>query len=372
MDMTFINIIRDVEKKCGVHVALSEAVRFAVPDEIKRLIKNGAEVNARREKGLVPLMFATDQRCAQILIDHGAAINAQDDEGRTPLIRFLAGGLFRPAKAEAYVKFLLEAGAKPEIVAKDGTTAFTLAQKKYGCRVAGLLTPPGEVPAEAENISDRQSCRDWTNEWVYYCPYDLDAAAALQRLRQEAFLRGEYRLPGDELAEMDDKSLEASSPSIDKLRKLTAIAKALDQEMTQIGADTADSQKRTAEMESFLDKADRDGYAAAVKSTMGPNAQRPKTIEEALERAGEAGTRSILDIDHLADAGEFGAAAPLGQTELHRLFGTLEPTLQMAQAAQLDGRLEDCVHGCWSAVYFPVYLEGEPHQYVFIGRSGEC
>jgi hypothetical protein len=369
---TLIRLIRDFEKTRGVPTASKEAVRYSLLEEVKRLIANGADVNAKGENGVVALMLATDRKCAQILLDHGADVNAQDQYGRTPLIGFLMG-LDRPARAEAYVKFLLKAGARAEIAANDGTTAFTLAREKYGPRVADLLTPPGGVPQDAKNAPERQPRGSWTafNEWTYYCPYDSDAEAALQRLRQEVFLRGEYSLPGDELAEMDDKSLESNPPSVDKLRKLVAIGKALDQAMTQIGADTADSQKRTRELESFLDKAEQDGYTAAVRTTFGPNVPRPKTIEEALERADEAGTRSILDIDHVADAPASGVATPLVQSELIRLFGTGEPTLQMAQSAQSDGRLGDCVHGCWSAVYFRVYLEGKPHQYVFVGRSGE-
>jgi ankyrin repeat protein len=52
------------------------------------LIDHGADVNSKDKNGQTPLMLATTVEHAQLLIDHGADINAKNKKGETPLISF--------------------------------------------------------------------------------------------------------------------------------------------------------------------------------------------------------------------------------------------------------------------------------------------
>jgi hypothetical protein len=365
--------IRKFEETHGVPAALSYAVQFSVIEEVERLIANGADVNGRTQHGTTALMSALDRKIARILIEHGADVNARDPKGRTPLMGYLMM-LDSPARAEAYVKFLLKSGADPSIVADDGTTAFDLAREKYGPRVANLLVPPGASEVDAQLGKDKPSPSKadvpiMPGGWTYYWPYNPDAQAALLELREDVFRRGDYTLFGGILAELDDESLKDISPDVGGLRKMVALAKGLDEAFADIGADTSDSTKRTREMETFIDKIEEEGFASAAKAFFKEKASKqPRSIDEALELAEEAGTQSILDIERIGETPECGVATPLSQAELIELFGTTEPTLEMAKDAEIDLQ---SLRERGMAVYFSVYSEGKPVQYVFAGNSGD-
>lgn len=147
--------IRDLERSGRHTTALAEAVRWSLKNEVSRLVESGVDVNAKTEQGSVALMLCTNTRIAQILLQQGADVNVRDTKGQTPLIRFLKM-LVSPTRAEAYVRLLLKAGAQPDVEAHDGTSAFQLAQKKYGPRVADLLTPPAQADAE-DTLSPRRA-----------------------------------------------------------------------------------------------------------------------------------------------------------------------------------------------------------------------
>jgi hypothetical protein len=69
---------------------------------------------------------------------------------------------------------------------------------------------------------------------------------------------------------------------------------------------------------------------------VGPNAPAPgaqhATIAEALEDSDADGTRSILDLDHVADEPDFGAVVPLDEDVLEELYGTTQPTHAMIES----------------------------------------
>ncbi len=68
--------------------ALSEAAFWGCSEIAKTLIKHGANVNARAERGIAPLHEAVYTRhleLARLLLEHGADVNAKDKEGHTPL-----------------------------------------------------------------------------------------------------------------------------------------------------------------------------------------------------------------------------------------------------------------------------------------------
>jgi hypothetical protein len=94
--------------------------------------------------------------------------------------------------------------------------------------------------------------------------------------------------------------------------------------------------------------------------------KKPKTIEEALERGGEDGTASILDVDHVAKKRTSGAVAPLSRATLIKLFGTERPTHQ-------DFSNNPFVLWDWlepgQAVYVILYQGDQPHEILFSGAT---
>jgi len=96
--------------------------------------------------------------------------------------------------------------------------------------------------------------------------------------------------------------------------------------------------------------------------------RKPRSIEELLERSAESGTHSILDITSIAARRSFGAAAPLPEQTIHKVFGTNQPTRD-----QVEERWADVAEtvGRWQAYYLVLFRDGQPNEYAFIGCSGE-
>jgi hypothetical protein len=92
---------------------------------------------------------------------------------------------------------------------------------------------------------------------------------------------------------------------------------------------------------------------------------RHDSIEEALEDAAEDGTRSILDLDHIADEPDFGAVAPLDDEQLLDYFGTTTPTRETVE--RNDDFFDDIERG--QGVYVVLYKDGAPHELFFAGYS---
>ena len=61
-----------------------------------------------------------------------------------------------------------------------------------------------------------------------------------------------------------------------------------------------------------------------------------ETIEDAIEDAMESGTGTILDIDKLSDAINYGAAYVLKEEELRKYFGTDKPTRKIVDEKVWD------------------------------------
>ena len=92
---------------------------------------------------------------------------------------------------------------------------------------------------------------------------------------------------------------------------------------------------------------------------------RPRTIAEAVDRSGESGTRSILDIERISATPDYSCAAPLTNEELQRYFGTQTPTAGMVEGS--DALWEDLDRGQARCVI--VYDGGTPREIVFVGYS---
>jgi len=92
---------------------------------------------------------------------------------------------------------------------------------------------------------------------------------------------------------------------------------------------------------------------------------RPSSIREALEASEDTGTRSILDIERVTPEPDYCCAAPVGEDDLQRYFGTSTPTAAHVQDS--EEFWEDLERGM--ARYVIVYDGGKPSQIFFAGYS---
>src|ERR1017187_5270217 len=126
--------------------------------------------------------------------------------------------------------------------------------------------------------------------WEYFVPYQADVSVALQRLREKVFAEGQY-LSG----------IGITRPDMEATLKVC-------------GADTASMLQRFATQASDpkLPAETRKKFAALVqqlkqRDESDTTLPKPGSIDELLERQGENGTHSILDIVRVSDTPEFGA-----------------------------------------------------------------
>jgi hypothetical protein len=102
---------------------------------------------------------------------------------------------------------------------------------------------------------------------------------------------------------------------------------------------------------------------------VGPHSPAPgaqhASIDEAMEDADADGTRSILDLNHVAERPDFFAVAPLDEGTLRRLYGTTTPTRAMVE--QKMDFLDDVERG--QGVFLVLYRDGQPDELCFAGYS---
>jgi hypothetical protein len=138
----------------------------------------------------------------------------------------------------------------------------------------------------------------------YFTPYDPDIDAALQRLRRQEFKAGRY----NPVMRYIEFPIDPAAPA--------------------------------------------------------PGPQHP-SIDQARAAADAEGTRSILDIDAVGDAPDFGIAAPLDDEALEDLFETTEPTHERVESSlDVFDRIER-----GQAIYVVVYRDGKPDELFFAGYS---
>jgi hypothetical protein len=120
--------------------ALHIAIQNGNPEIAEFLIGRGADVNAKNESGLTPLWMIDDDDSAvelfKLLVKKGADVNLPNEEKETLLMKACEDD---DPKA---VKLLLEAGADPNLKDEDGETALDRADldeiikllKRYGAK----------------------------------------------------------------------------------------------------------------------------------------------------------------------------------------------------------------------------------------------
>lgn len=203
--------------------------------------------------------------------------------------------------------------------------------------------------------------------WHYFTPYGTDPEEALQRLRAEVFARGAY--------------IDVTGPVEDALRRTfqrfgedpdsPAVRARIEENLRlQRAVETGDMGVLSRADRSFVRRVRVFGWFARLLGAAPPlvHGQRPRSIDELLELAAESGTHSILDIEHVAPRSGFAVAAPLTPASLARVFGTAEPTHGQVEEhwADIAEELDRC-----QAHYLVVYQDSRPHEYAFIGCSGD-
>lgn len=105
----------------------------------KILIQAGADVNARDNIGLTPLLLTCGKASygykaiAELLIQRGAYVNDRDRLGYTPLLLSLSGG------TAGIAKLLIERGADIRVTTRRGETPMSLAEQYNGPERAEII-----------------------------------------------------------------------------------------------------------------------------------------------------------------------------------------------------------------------------------------
>jgi ankyrin repeat protein len=127
---------------------LVRAIRDADAQAVRKMIDNGADVNARDAEENTPLILASfyaSPQCVALLLEKGALANAANKAGITALIR--------AATNYEKTRLLVEAGAKVAVRSSDfGNTPLILAARRAGnSRIVKLLLQHGANATEHNN-----------------------------------------------------------------------------------------------------------------------------------------------------------------------------------------------------------------------------
>lgn len=158
------------------------ATGVGTPEALKALIDAGADVNARGEDDVTPLIEAVhygDAGTVKVLLDAGADVNAQDNLGANALMMAARGALTVSKNTDA-IKFLIQSGAN--LVAKDKSNRtaldWAIERRKYPENIAliseALLEKYPEQADAIKALIEKQSAagksipqnpQSWT-EWI--------------------------------------------------------------------------------------------------------------------------------------------------------------------------------------------------------------
>jgi ankyrin repeat protein len=115
-----------------LHLALSTSQQSA--ELVNLLIESGADVNAKTNNKVTPLMLAQELPVLRLLLGVGAAVNAKTTDGKTALHSAAELGL-----SAAVVRCLLKAGADATAADSEGHEPAAVAVKNGHIATAALL-----------------------------------------------------------------------------------------------------------------------------------------------------------------------------------------------------------------------------------------
>lgn len=192
--------------------------------------------------------------------------------------------------------------------------------------------------------------------WSYFVPYEADASAALKRLREDVFARGDYVF-GDGLSE------EQVEEGMTRMRpELEAAAK----EMAAKAEDPSQPEHVRAALKEFATRMREMGNYKAR-----PRPSQPKTIEALLEQQAENGTHSILDVIEISPEPKFGAITPFPRAQLVEFFGTEKPSHEQIEEAYESGSIEEIASERWQGICITAFRNDSPSEIFFAGCSGD-
>ena len=146
------------------------------PEGVRAALDAGADLEARDEWGVTPLMSAArndyNREVVQVLLDAGADLEARDEDGQTPLLYATWWG----SKPEM-VQALLYAGADVNARTEDGSTPLmSAARNSYNPAVVQVLLDAGADPS----IQDNEGKMAWDHIQENDALKDTDAYSELK------------------------------------------------------------------------------------------------------------------------------------------------------------------------------------------------
>lgn len=160
---------------------LRAAVKAERLEEVRGLLEEGADPNARDERGLTPLHVACTKgnvELVKLLLEHGADPNAVGGAGLTPLHVAAYSG------HQGVVEVLLKWGANPSLVESSGKTPADVARERGFKDLAELIEGWLKTLSAREELVEREMSEAGSGVLVVKLKFDKGSAREiLQHLK---------------------------------------------------------------------------------------------------------------------------------------------------------------------------------------------